>query len=198
VSSCIQGLTQGWRPNSFGGSGASYKNQDALARPKSFRAETGSDGDRQVKNGKWGKGVVIRVPPGTVVQEEITTINDDGEVFSVTYLDIGTLTLDEPELVVALGGEGGEGSGVGGKHGGRGVRRPRSPPVGGERKMIKLTLKIVADVALVGVPNSGKSTFLASVTRAKPKIANVSVRDVVGVDPLGPPLTFTISILSLL
>ena len=132
------------------------------------------------------------------MQEEITTINDDGEVFSVTYLDIGTLTLDEPELVVALGGEGGEGSGVGGKHGGRGVRRPRSPPVGGERKMIKLTLKIVADVALVGVPNSGKSTFLASVTRAKPKIANVSVRDIVGVNPLAPPLTFPISILSLL
>ena len=59
-----------------------------------------------------------------------------------------------------------------GKKAGRGVRRPRVPPSGGERRRVRLTLKIVADVALVGVPNAGKSTFLASVTRAKPKIAN--------------------------
>jgi GTP1/OBG/50S ribosome-binding GTPase len=176
----LAGLTQAWRPNSFGGSGASYKNQDAIARPKSFRAETGCDGDRRVKNGRWGLDVVIRVPPGTVVQEEIETKDEQGEIIAVTYIDIGALTMDEPQLVVAMGGEGGEGSGVAGKFAGRGVRRPRIPPVRGERKKLKLTLKIVADVALVGVPNAGKSTFLASVTRAKPKIANVSDNWVTG------------------
>ena len=81
--------------------------------------------------------------------------------------------MDEPLLVVSLGGEGGEGSGINSK--GRGVQRPRVSPEGGERRTLRLTLKIVADVALVGVPNAGKSTFLSSVTRAKPKIANVSV-----------------------
>mmetsp|Transcript_10283 Transcript_10283/g.15709 ORF Transcript_10283/g.15709 Transcript_10283/m.15709 type:complete len:495 (-) Transcript_10283:11-1495(-) len=168
----LAGLTHAWRPNSFGGSGASYKNNDRIVRPKSFRAEKGQDGERQFKSGRYGKEVLIRVPPGTVVQEEVENQEEDDEHVSVTYFDIGTLTLDSPQLIVARGGEGGEGSAVTGKAGGRGVKRPRLSPVGGERKKLKLTLKIVADVALVGVPNAGKSTFLASVTRAKPKIAN--------------------------
>lgn len=78
------------------------------------------------------------------------------------------------QLVVAMGGEGGEGSAAVGNKG-RGVKRARTGPVGGEKKRLKLTLKVVADVALVAVPNAGKSTTLASATRAKPKISNVSV-----------------------
>jgi GTPase involved in cell partitioning and DNA repair len=198
----LAGLTNAWRPNSFGGSGAasfdtSSSSSSSSSSRQSFRAENGADGSRQYKNGRTGNTVFIRVPPGTVVQEEIVTSsssssssssrgwdtkeedNDDDDV--VSYKELGSLTVtDTPQLIVAHGGEGGEGSGILGNKG-RGVKRARVPPQGGDRKVLKLTLKIVADVALVGVPNCGKSTLLASVTRAKPKIANVRTLRVVGV-----------------
>jgi GTP-binding protein len=163
----LAGLTHAWRPNSFGGSGAAAT-VNAREQRKSFRAENGADGLRQMKRGGYGKDVTIRVPPGTVVQEVIE--HEDG---TEELIDIGSLVVDAPLLVVSQGGEGGEGSGINSK--GRGVQRSRISPEGGERRTLRLMLKIVADVALVGVPNAGKSTFLSSVTRAKPKIANVSV-----------------------
>lgn len=93
--------------------------------PKSFRAENGQDGERQFRNGRFGRDITIRVPPGTIVQEQIGA--DE-------YHDVGTILsdLDEP-LIVARGGQGGEGSGVQGKN--RSIKRPRLPPSGGERKL---------------------------------------------------------------
>jgi len=173
----LAGLTLGWRPNSFGGSGASYKQADSQKagssdRIKSFKAMTGFDGSRRFHNGSNGEDVEIRVPPGTTVQEEVEFEDEEGNVIGHEMVDIRVLTLENPTLVVAQGGKGGDGSGMIRKATAAGKKLRRSPPQRGERKKLKLVLKIVADVALVGVPNAGKSTFLASVTRAKPKIAN--------------------------
>ena len=173
----MAGLTNAWRPNSFGGGGAARQNSNY--RYQSFVAENGHDGGRGYANGKYGREVIIRVPPGTVIQEEVDIKEFDEEtgeakIIDTILEDIGSVNLDKtPQLVVCSGGEGGEGTAAVGKS--RGVRRPRTGPVGGQRKRLKLTLKVVADVALVAVPNAGKSTFLASVTRAKPKISNVSI-----------------------
>jgi GTP-binding protein len=173
----------------------------------SFRAADGGAGGRMYDNGRGGLDQVVRVPPGTVVsiEREVSGLEDENENFNEEMDDdddedgevvvegnedataqeekqyslvqeLGTLTFDEPTLIVARGGLGGEGTGV---LKGRKAGATRKGPQGGERHRLRLTLKIVADVAIVGVPNAGKSTFLAAVTRAAPRIADYPFTTVV-------------------
>lgn len=120
-------------------------------------APDGGNGSGTRSNGRSGKNFVVEVPVGTVVKR-------DGKI-------IADLTEDGMQAVIAKGGDGGFGN----AHFKSSVRQtPVIAEVGepGEAFEAEIELKLLADVGLVGLPNAGKSTFLASVTNAKPEIAD--------------------------
>ncbi len=123
-----------------------------------FVAPAGGRGGPNRRTGKSAEPLIIPVPPGTVVYDA-----DTGEL-------LGDLTEPGQRLVVARGGRGGRGNA---RFKSARFQTPRLAEKGepGEERNLRLELKLIADVGLVGVPNAGKSTFLAKVTAARPKIA---------------------------
>ena len=126
---------------------------------RQFRAQRGENGMGRQMFGKAGEDVVIRVPVGT----EVVNVATD-EI-------IGDLTQDGQRLLVARGGHGGKGN----VHFKSSLNRaPRKATQGseGESREIRLELKLLADVGLLGFPNAGKSTFIRAVSAATPKVAD--------------------------
>ncbi|TCZ83351.1 Obg family GTPase CgtA [Lysobacter sp. N42] len=124
-----------------------------------FKAQRGENGMGRQMYGKAGDDLVVTVPVGTVV----TNVETD-EV-------IGDLTRHGDRLLVAQGGKGG----LGNMHFKSSVNRaPRRalPGLPGEQRTLKLELKLLADVGLLGFPNAGKSTFIRAVSAATPKVAD--------------------------
>jgi GTP-binding protein len=129
----------------------------SLGRSRHFRAGRGEHGRGKRQHGESGKDLVLPVPPGTVV------LGIDGSE--------AELMADGQRLVVARGGSGGHGN----KRFATSTRQaPRFAELGleGESGEIELRLKLLADVGLVGLPNAGKSSLLARLTRADPKVAD--------------------------
>ncbi|HEY8134507.1 MAG TPA: GTPase ObgE [Candidatus Limnocylindrales bacterium] len=124
-----------------------------------FRADSGGRGEGSKRHGKAGRDLHLKVPPGTVVRDATT-----GDL-------LADLVSREQTIMVARGGRGG----LGNVHFATSINRaPTHSQKGepGEEHTLRLELRLIADVGLVGLPNAGKSTLLAALSNANPEIAN--------------------------
>ncbi len=124
-----------------------------------YKADNGSPGLGSLKTGKDGEDIILRLPVGTVIKDADT--------------DEPIIDLDTPEMsaIIARGGKGGLGN-THFKSATNQTPRIAKPGFPGEKRNISLELKLLADVGLVGQPNAGKSTILATLSAARPKIAD--------------------------
>lgn len=130
-----------------------------LHTKKKFSADNGERGGVQNKHGKNAEDLILKVPVGTQIFDK-----ESGET-------LADLTQHEDELVATVGGRGGYGN----AHFTSSTRQaPRFAELGepGENREIRLEVRLVADVGIIGLPSAGKSTFIASITSARPKIGN--------------------------
>ena len=130
----------------------------AFRHKRHFHAKDGSRGGKNNKTGKTGADEVILVPPGTIVRDDAT-----GEI-------LGDLIHPGQRLIVCQSGRGGRGNAR------FATSRNQTPRVAekgepGRERWLQLELRLIADIGIIGVPNAGKSTLLAAVTNARPKIA---------------------------
>ena len=126
---------------------------------KSYKAQNGEPGQGGLKSGADGAPVIIRVPKGTLIRDELTN-----EI-------LADLVEDNQEVVIARGGKGGRGN----AHFATPTKQtPRyaEPGLPGEKKSLIFELKLFSDVGLIGLPNAGKSTLISKITAARPKIAD--------------------------
>ena len=148
-----------------------------------FGAERGRNGQGKDRTGRAGADLRIAVPAGTVVVDA-----DSGET-------LGELTAAGEEMIVARGGRHGLGNARFKSSTNRAPRRT-TDGLPGESRELRLELKLLADVGLVGMPNAGKSTLIRSVSAARPKVADYPFTTLIpnlGVVRLGPDRSFVLA-----
>ena len=144
-------------------------------------AKRGGNGEQNRRNGADGGGVQVSVPVGTEVWESVDEDGTERDVF------LGDLVTDGQRMVVARGGRGGIGNAefVSAVN-----QEPRLAEAGsdGQTKFIRLNLKLLADVGIIGMPNAGKSSLLTAMSAARPKVADypfTTIEPVLGMVELG-------------
>jgi len=126
---------------------------------KEYKAPNGGPGQGRQRNGRGGTDLVIDVPVGTLVYDVET---------SETVSDLVT---PDQQVVIAKGGRGGQGN-LRFKTSTNRAPRYAQPGEPGQRLTLKLELKLIADVGIIGLPNAGKSTLISAISAARPKIAD--------------------------
>lgn len=130
-----------------------------LTHSKHWKAKRGKHGEGSNKRGKNGEDITIRVPPGTIVHD------------AQHDFVLKDLAAPGDSFVAAHGGKGGWGN-AHFKSSTRQAPREWTPGEEGEERLLRLELKVIADVGLVGKPNAGKSTMLSRLSKARPEIAD--------------------------
>jgi GTP-binding protein len=150
---------------------------------KYYKSSNGKPGRGKSQTGKDGEDVLIEVPLGTIIYD-----HDNGDM-------VADLIQDEQETLIIQGGRGGKGN----QHFATSTNRaPRiaQPGLPGQKKILRLSLKHLADVGLIGLPNSGKSTLLSRLTMARPRIdsyAFTTITPNLGVINLDDEKTLTVA-----
>lgn len=150
---------------------------------KKHQARNGENGRGSDCYGAAGEDITLRMPVGTLITDQET-----GEI-------VADLTMHGQQVCLAQGGVGGWGN-IHFKSSTNRAPRQKTDGKPGERRMLQLELKVLADVGLLGMPNAGKSTFIASVSNARPKIADypfTTLHPNLGVVRIGHEKSFVIA-----